>query len=416
MRTILHSDLNNFYASVECLRNPEIKDKPVVVVGNKEDRHGIVLAKNITAKNFGVKTGDVYWEAKQKCGGELIEVQADFLTYLNVSKEVRKIYEDYSERIEAYGIDECWLDVTSGIKHFGGGKEIAERIRERIKKEIGLTVSIGVSWNKIFAKLGSDMKKPDAVTEITKENYREKVWTLPVEDLLYVGSATKRKLNGIGIKTIGQLAQTDIKILTDLLGKWGNYIHTFANGKDESPVITVNEEASIKSIGNSLTVYRDLKNEDDVEMVIWLLSDSVASRMREAGISRARTVQLYIRDNNLFGYRKQGKLLRPTNNMKDIAKLAFKLFKEVYPWNDYVRGLGISVTDFLTGNEQLDLFTDLADDEKQNRLDGAIDKLRQKYGNNIIQSAVVYKDSKLRNLDIKGEHVIHPYSFLKSDK
>lgn len=416
MRTILHSDLNNFYASVECLRNPEIKDKPVVVVGNKEDRHGIVLAKNITAKNFGVKTGDVYWEAKQKCGGELIEVQADFLTYLNVSKEVRKIYEDYSERIEAYGIDECWLDVTSGIKHFGGGKEIAERIRERIKKEIGLTVSIGVSWNKIFAKLGSDMKKPDAVTEITKENYREKVWTLPVEDLLYVGSATKRKLNGIGIKTIGQLAQTDIKILTDLLGKWGNYIHTFANGKDESPVITVNEEASIKSIGNSLTVYRDLKNEDDVEMVIWLLSDSVASRMREAGISRARTVQLYIRDNNLFGYRKQGKLLRPTNNMKDIAKLAFKLFKEVYPWNDYVRGLGISVTDFLTGNEQLDLFTDLADDEKQNRLDGAIDKLRKKYGNNIIQSAVVYKDSKLRNLDIKGEHVIHPYSFLKSDK
>ncbi len=416
MRTILHSDLNNFYASVECLRNPEIKDKPVVVVGNKEDRHGIVLAKNITAKNFGVKTGDVYWEAKQKCGGELIEVQADFLTYLNVSKEVRKIYEDYSERIEAYGIDECWLDVTSGIKHFGGGKEIAERIRERIKKEIGLTVSIGVSWNKIFAKLGSDMKKPDAVTEITKENYREKVWTLPVEDLLYVGSATKRKLNGIGIKTIGQLAQTDINILTDLLGKWGNYIHTFANGKDESPVITVNEEASIKSIGNSLTVYRDLKNEDDVEMVIWLLSDSVASRMREAGISRARTVQLYIRDNNLFGYRKQGKLLRPTNNMKDIAKLAFKLFKEVYPWNDYVRGLGISVTDFLTGNEQLDLFTDLADDEKQNRLDGAIDKLRQKYGNNIIQSAVVYKDSKLRNLDIKGEHVIHPYSFLKSDK
>ncbi len=416
MRTILHSDLNNFYASVECLRNPEIKDKPVAVVGNKEDRHGIVLAKNITAKNFGVKTGDVYWEAKQKCGGELIEVQADFLTYLNVSKEVRKIYEDYSERIEAYGIDECWLDVTSGIKHFGGGKEIAERIRERIKKEIGLTVSIGVSWNKIFAKLGSDMKKPDAVTEITKENYREKVWTLPVEDLLYVGSATKRKLNGIGIKTIGQLAQTDINILTDLLGKWGNYIHTFANGNDESPVITVNEEASIKSIGNSLTVYRDLKNEDDVEMVIWLLSDSVASRMREAGISRARTVQLYIRDNNLFGYRKQGKLLRPTNNMKDIAKLAFKLFKEVYPWNDYVRGLGISVTDFLTGNEQLDLFTDLADDEKQNRLDGAIDKLRQKYGNNIIQSAVVYKDSKLRNLDIKGEHVIHPYSFLKSDK
>ncbi len=415
MRTILHSDLNNFYASVECLRNPEIRNKPVVVVGSKEDRHGIVLAKNMIAKNFGVKTGDVYWEAKQKCGGILIEVPADFITYLNISREVRAIYEDYTERIEAYGIDECWLDVTKSVKAFGSGKEIAETIRERIKQEIGLTVSIGVSWNKIFAKLGSDMKKPDAVTEITFDNYKKKVWTLPVEDLLYVGSATKQKLNRIGIKTIGQLAQTDEKVLMDLLGKWGSYIHTFANGKDESSVLTVNEEEVIKSIGNSLTVYRDLKNEDDVEIVIWLLADSVASRMREAVLNKARTVQLYIRDSKLYGYQKQGKLARPTNNMGDIAKFAFKLFKEVYPWNEYIRGLGISVTDFVTGNEQLDMFSDIAKDEKQKRLDTAIDKLRQKYGNNIIQSAVVFKDPKLRDLDIKGEHVIHPYSFFKNN-
>lgn len=416
MRTILHSDLNNFYASVECLRNPEIRDKPVVVVGSKEDRHGIVLAKNMIAKNFGVKTGDVYWEAKQKCGGTLIEVPADFITYLNVSREVRAIYEDYTERIEAYGIDECWLDVTKSVKAFGSGKKIAETIRERIKQEVGLTVSIGVSWNKIFAKLGSDMKKPDAVTEITPDNYKEKVWTLPVEDLLYVGSATKRKLNHIGVKTIGQLAQTEEKVLTDLLGKWGGYIHTFANGKDESPVFTVNEEEAIKSIGNSLTVYRDLKNEDDVEIVIWLLADSVSSRMREAGLNKARTVQLYVRDSKLYGYQKQGKLPRPTNNMQDIAKFAFKLFKEIYTWNEYVRGLGISVTDFITGNEQLDMFADIAKDEKQKRLDSAIDKLRTKYGNNIIQSAVVFKDPKLRDLDIKGEHVIHPYSFFKNNK
>lgn len=416
MRTILHSDLNNFYASVECLRNPEIRDKPVVVVGSKEDRHGIVLAKNMIAKNFGVKTGDVYWEAKQKCGGTLIEVPADFITYFNVSREIRAIYEDYTERIEAYGIDECWLDVTKSVKAFGSGKEIAETIRERIKQEVGLTVSIGVSWNKIFAKLGSDMKKPDAVTEITPDNYKEKVWTLPVEDLLYVGSATKRKLNRIGIKTIGQLAQTEEKVLTALLGKWGGYIHTFANGKDESPVLTVNEEEAIKSIGNSLTVYRDLKNEDDVEIVIWLLADSVSSRMREAGLNKARTVQLYVRDSKLYGYQKQGKLPRPTNNMQDIAKFAFKLFKEIYPWNEYVRGLGISVTDFITGNEQLDMFADIAKDEKQKRLDSAIDKLRAKYGNNIIQSAVVFKDPKLRDLDIKGEHVIHPYSFFKNNK
>ena len=179
MRTILHSDLNNFYASVECLRNPEIRNFPVVVVGSKEDRHGIVLAKNMIAKNLGVKTGDVYWEAKQKCGDTLVEVPADFSTYINVSREVRKIYEDYADRIEAYGIDECWLDVSSSLKLFGSGREIAETIRERIKTEIGLTVSIGVSWNKIFAKLGSDMKKPDAVTEITPDNYKQKVWSYP---------------------------------------------------------------------------------------------------------------------------------------------------------------------------------------------------------------------------------------------
>lgn len=416
MRTILHSDLNNFYASVECLRNPEISNFPVVVVGSKEDRHGIVLAKNMIAKGFGVKTGDVYWEAKQKCGGTLVEVQADFTTYINVSREVRKIYEDYADRIEAYGIDECWLDVSSSLKLFGSGKEIAETIRERIKKEIGLTVSIGVSWNKIFAKLGSDMKKPDAVTEITPENYKQEVWVLPVEDLLYVGRATQQKLNRIGIKTIGDLAHAEEQTLVNLLGKWGSYLHTFANGKDESPVKKIKEEEAIKSIGNSLTVYRDLLNDDDVEPVIYLLADSISARMREAGLNKARTVHIYARASNLAGYQKQGKLPRPSATMHDVAKTAFKLFKEVYPWEKPVRSLGISVSDFIFGNEQLDLFGDLEKDEKQKRLDSAIDKLRAKYGNNIIQAAIVYKDPKLKDLDIKGEHTIHPYSFFKNNK
>ena len=414
MRTILHSDLNNFYASVECLRNPEIRDKPVVVVGSKEDRHGIVLAKNMIAKQAGGKTGDIYWEARQKCGNTLVEVQADFAEYLKVSKEVRKIYEDYTDRIEAYGIDECWLDVTASLNLFGNGVQIANTIRERVKKEIGITVSVGVSWNKIFAKLGSDMKKPDAVTEITEENYREVVWSLPVEDLLYVGHATKQKLNRIGVKTIGQLAQSDEGLLVRMLGKWGNYLHTFANGKDNSPVTTVDEEENIKSIGNSLTVYRDLKNEEDVRMVIHLLSDSVAARMREAGLTRARTVHLYARASDLSGYQKQGKLPRPCSNAIEISKKAFELFREVYPWQSYVRGLGVSVSDFCFGAEQLDLFGSLEKDEKQRRLDAAVDKLRQKYGNNVIQSAIVYKDPKIRDMDVKGEHIIHPYSFFKN--
>ena len=414
MRTILHSDLNNFYASVECLRHPEIRGKPVVVVGSKEDRHGIVLAKNMVAKQAGVKTGDVYWEARQKCGNTLVEVQADFAEYLKVSKEVRKIYEDYTDRIEAYGIDECWLDVTASLNLFGSGVQIANTIRERVKKEIGITVSVGVSWNKIFAKLGSDMKKPDAVTEISEENYKEIVWSLPVEDLLYVGNATKQKLNRIGVKTIGQLAQSDEGLLVRMLGKWGSYLHTFANGKDNSPVKTVDEEENIKSIGNSLTVYRDLKDEEDVRMVLHLLSDSVAARMRESGLTRARTVHLYARASDLSGYQKQGKLPRPCSNAIEISKKAFQLFREVYPWQNYVRWLGVSVSDFCFGAEQLDLFGSLEKDEKQRRLDAAVDKLRKKYGNNVIQSAIVYKDPKIRDMDVKGEHVIHPYSFFKN--
>ncbi len=414
MRTILHSDLNNFYASVECNRRPELRGKPVVVVGAKEDRHGIVLAKNMIAKQAGVKTGDIYWEARQKCGNALVEVQADFGEYLRVSKEVRKIYEDYTDRIEAFGIDECWLDVTASLNLFGNGVRIAHIIRERVKKEIGITVSVGVSWNKIFAKLGSDMEKPDAVTEITEENFRDVVWSLPVEELLYVGRATKIKLNKIGVKTIGQLAQSDEELLVRILGKWGSYLYTFANGKDNSPVTTVDEEENIKSIGNSLTVYRDLKDEEDVRMVIHLLSDSVAARMREAGLTRARTIHLYARASDLSGYQKQGKLPRPCSNAIEISKKAFTLFREVYPWQNYVRGLGVSVSDFCFGAEQLDLFGSLEKDEKQRRLDAAIDKLRHKYGNNVIQSAIVYKDPKLRDMDIKGEHTIHPLSFFKN--
>ncbi len=414
MRTILHSDLNNFYASVECLRHPEIRDKPVVVVGSKEDRHGIVLAKNMIAKRAGVKTGDVYWEARQKCGKTLVEVPADFSEYLKVSKEVRKIYEDYTDRIEAFGIDECWLDVTNSLFLFGGGVQIANTIRERVKREIGITVSVGVSWNNVFAKLGSDMKKPDAVTEITQENYREIVWNLPVEDLLYVGNATKRKLHKIGIGTIGQLAAAKEERLINLLGKWGSYLYAFANGNDRSPVTTVDEEENIKSIGNSLTVYRDLKDEDDVHMVICLLADSVAARMREAGLTRARTVHLYARSADLNGFQKQGKLPRPSCHALDIGRKAFELFRDVYPWEHDVRGLGVSVSDFCFGAQQLDLFGSIEQDEKHKRIDAAVDKLRKKYGNKVIQSAIVYKDPKLRDLDIKGEHVIHPYGFFKN--
>ena len=408
MRTVLHSDLNNFYASVECRKNPEIRNKPVVVIGSKEDRHGIVLAKNTVAKALGVKTGDVYWEAKRKCGDSLVEVKADFPAYLAVSREVKKIYADYTDKIESYGIDECWLDVTHCQKLFGGGYNLAELIRTRIKEELGLTVSIGVSWNKVFAKLGSDMKKPDAVTEITLQNYKQKVWTLPVRELLYVGKATQQKLNAAGIKTIGDLALTDVNRLYAMLGKWGGYLHAYANGKDDSPVASAGDEKDVKSIGNSLTAFRDLKSIAEVELVSWLPADSVRCRMRESGFEKARTVHIFARSYALKSYAKQGKLSNPFCNMKDIATLAFSLFNEVYPWTNDVRALGVTVSDFDSGNEQLSLFSSGENEQKQTRLNAAIDSIRKKYGNKIIRPATVFSDPRLSELDIKGEHVIHP--------
>ena len=213
-RVILHIDMNNFYASVETLYDPSLKDIPMAVGGDKERRHGIVLAKNMLAKAKGVKTAEALWEAERKCPG-IKFVPPHFERYAKYSRLAKEIYMQYTDMVESFGLDECWLDVSESANLFGGGKKIAEEIRAAVKKEIGITVSVGVSWNKIFAKLGSDMKKPDAVTEITEENYRDLVWRLPVEELLYVGRATKNKLNKRGVYTIGQLANTDEALLSD---------------------------------------------------------------------------------------------------------------------------------------------------------------------------------------------------------
>ena len=410
VRTILHSDLNNFYASVEILKHPELKNMPVAVCGNREERHGIVLAKNMLAKAAGVQTGDVYWQAKKKCL-DLVELPADFSSYLRVSKEVRKIYERYSDCVEAFGIDECWIDVTDSEKIFGGGAAIAEQIRRSIKREIGITVSVGVSWNKIFAKLGSDLKKPDAVTVITPENYKTVVWPLPVEEMLYVGKATKRKLNLRGIRTIGDLAAAEEQLLAEWLGKWGSYLHIFANGLDNTPVCKKEEERNIKSIGNSLTNYRDLTDEEEVHMLLLLLSDSVAARLRESNFGKAKTVAISVTDSMLMKYGKQGKLPLPSRSAADIADAAFNLFREIYPWVNPVRALGVSVRDFSGPIEQMDFFTDVLSEKKTEELEKAVDTLRKKYGNNIIQRAAILKDEKLRRMDIKAEHVIHPENF-----
>lgn len=405
-RCILHSDLNNFYASVEMLRDPALREVPLAVCGSFEDRHGVVLAKNMPAKEAGVKTGEPFFQARKKCP-KLVSVPADFPSYVRVSQAVREIYARYTDRIEPFGIDECWLDVTGSRLLFGSGREIADAIRESVKREIGVTVSVGVSFNKIFAKLGSDMKKPDAVTEITPENYRETAWALPVSDLLYVGKATARKLSVIGIATIGDLARCDEGKLIRELGKWGKLLHDYAAGEDRSPVALSGAEREIKSIGNSLTCYRDLTTDEDVHRLFLLLSDSVAARLSESKLGRAGTVKITVTDSELNRCGKQGKPSRPTRSASAIADCAMQLFRTLYPWEHPVRALGVSVCDF-TGAEQLTLFGEAEEEERDDRLEAAVRKVREKYGNRALQRAEILGDKRLAEMDVKGAHIIHP--------
>mgnify|MGYP004645241833 FL=1 len=407
-RIILHSDCNCFYASVECALNPALKGKPVAVSGNPEKRHGIILAKSEEAKKFGVKTGEAIWQAKKKCP-QLITLPPNFSKYVEYSKSVKEIYYKYTDMVESFGLDEAWLDVTGSTRLFGNGYKIAQKIRSRIKKELDITVSIGVSYNKIFAKLGSDYKKPDAVTLINKSNYKHMVWSLPAEDLLYVGNATKKKLNSLGIFTIGQIANTPVDILKKNLGKWGQMLHSFANGNDTSTVALYGETSPVKSIGNSTTSPRDLKDITDVKIIMGVLADSVARRMREQGLS-CMLVSITVRDNSLCSFTRQKKLLSYTDITSEILSTALALFKESYSWKKPIRSLGLSVSELTCKDSgtQLSLFEDNKKRLRQESLDKTTDALKNRFGNFIINPAVMLKDTTLSGFNPKADHTIHP--------
>ena len=297
-RTILHSDCNCFYVSVELLHHPELRGKPVAVGGDPEARHGIVLTADYTAKRYGVKTGMALWQAKQVCP-DITFLPPRMDLYLRFSRMAQEIYADYTDKREPYGIDESWLDVTDSATLKGDGFHIAQEISSRMKKELGITVSVGVSFNKIFAKLGSDYKKPDAITTMYEDEFQRKAWCLPVSDLLYVGNATNKKLYSMGIRTIGDLAKSDETLLVRKLGKMGSILWAFANGYDESPVKLENTSAPVKSVGNSTTTLRDMETDEDVKIVLYILAESVAARLRENGF-RCRTVEISVRDKELF--------------------------------------------------------------------------------------------------------------------
>lgn len=405
-RCVLHVDCNKFYASVECLYRPELRDKPMAVGGDPENRHGIILTKNEIASKYGLTVGEPLWKARQKCP-DLVVVPPNYPLYLRFSALTRKIYEDYSEFIEPFGLDECWLDVTGSEK---SGEEIAHEIRKRVKSQLGITVSVGVSFNKVFAKLGSDYKKPDAVTVIDESNYKDIAWSLPCGDLLMVGRSAQKKLNAYGINTIGDLADTDVAVLKSLFGKNGEMLHSFANGTECSPVRHKDEISEVKSVGNSTTAPRDLVNEEDVKTIFRVLCESVSARLREKEL-KGRVVTIYVRDKELSSFSRQMKIPANTDISTEIFYYAMKLFRTNYFWNKPIRSLGVSVSDFDVTYEQFDFEKTVENREKQERLETAVDSLRRRFGNYCIGRACQLKDTELSKFNPHEEHIIHPVGF-----
>ena len=394
--------------------------------GDPQARHGIVLTADYTAKRRGVKTGMALWQARQVCP-DIIFLPPRMDLYLRFSRMAQEIYAEYTDKREPYGIDESWLDVTDSVSLKGDGYHIAQEISNRMKKELGITVSVGVSFNKIFAKLGSDYKKPDAITTMNKDEYRDKAWPLPVSDLLYVGSATNNKLRGIGIRTIGDLARTEETLLVRKLGKMGSILWSFANGYDDSPVKLENTSAPIKSVGNSTTTPKDMETDEDVKIVLYILAESVAVRLRENGF-RCRTVEISIRDKDLFHFSKQVKLQNASNITREIAEAGYKLYKESYRlpvdeqelknsrpefYQKPLRSIGIRGTDLVTDYfwEQLDMFMDPQAREKQMKVDAAVDTIRKRFGFYSIQRGLMYQDRILSACDAKSDHTVHPHGY-----
>ena len=387
-RVILHCDLNCFFASVELLRYPALRDVPVAVCGDPESRHGIVLAKNEAAKQLGVKTAETIWQARQKAP-HLITLPPHHGLYREYSRKVNAIYGQYTDLVEPFGIDESWLDITGSMHLFGGdGKSIADQLRERLREELGLTISVGVSFNKIFAKLGSDYKKPDATTVIDRGNWQAIVWPLPVGDLLGVGRSTQKLLRQYGVETIGQLAAFPRQTLETLLGKHGTQLHDYANGLENSPVRPQHEAEPVKSVGNGTTFPQNLTRWEEVRSGLAVLSDSVAGRLRRQGLY-CGGVALTIRNAQFRQFSRQVRLDAPTHLQKDIYQTALALARQSWHAPDPIRALTVTalyLTDSADSFQQLDLLDGAAAqrEEKQERLEQAMDAIRGKYGKGAI--------------------------------
>ena len=402
----MHADLDCFYAGVEMMLDPRLKGKAMAVCGSTEERHGIVLAKSYEAKAKGVKTAMANWEAKRACPG-LICVPPQYDQYLKYSRLARSIYLRYANDIEPFGMDESWIALNGCGSVGKGGLEVAEEIRQTIKNELGLTVSIGISFSKIIAKLGSDMNKPDGVTVLDEDNWKEKVWPLPVSDLLYVGRATSNKLKAINVHTIGDLAHFDPKILHTKFGKNGIGLWRYANGDDTARVSPTDYTPPIKSVGHSTTCVVDLDNPYSVWLVLYELAQDVGQRLRENDLA-ARGVQLTVKDKDFGWNQYQLQMKMTTQNSLDIAQAAFALFKARYNWMKPVRALAVVGINLISDNQpvQLDMFNVSARHEKWRNVDNAVDEIRRRFGYRAIRAASLMGDLKMAQ--DKCESVIMP--------
>ncbi len=409
-RVILHSDLNNFYATAETSQNEALRGLPLAVAGDEEQRHGIVLAKSMEAKAYGVKTGDTLWQARQKCP-DIVFVRPNFDLYNSLAAKVRKIYDSFTDRVESFGIDECWLDITGSLKLFCpmtkdvwvAGRLIADEIRRRVKEETGLTVSVGVSFNKVFAKLASDMKKPDATTLVTPENYKKVAWSCHVGDLLFAGPKTTHKLEMYGIHTIGQLAGADESFLRLLLGKSGTDLHMYANGYDFSPVLRQSELPSAKSISNGSTASYDLISDDEIKALLYTLCESVSARLRRQGMV-CRTVQIGIRESNLYSYERQGGLEYPSRSAKTLFKKAYELFCRHRTPGCPIRSLTVRAVGLSEDIScQIPMFPEVCPDYRRENLESCVDSLRDKFGYDTLKRGIFMANKNIIGSDYDAD-------------
>ena len=392
-RVILHCDMNGFYASVELLDYPELRDKPMAVCGDPESRHGIILAKNEIAKSYGIVTAETLWQARKKCP-DLQTVPPHHKKYQHYSRLINDIYLQYTDMVEPFSVDESWLDVTASQKLFGSGREIADKIRRQVKKELGLTLSAGVSFNKIFAKMGSDYKKPDATTVISLENYKELLWPLDIRDLFFVGKATADKLQGIGVHTIGQLAESDRQMVTALLGKQGGVIHDYANGLDQTPVSRFDEREEVKSIGNGTTFRRNLEGIQDVRTAVIALSDTVAVRLRQKK-KKAFGVKVDIKDPSLKVISRQQQLDNPTNLAETISDTAVSIIQKSWNLRHPIRMLTVTAINLCPEDQaqQLSLFSsENIQTETGEKMERTMDDIREKFGRDAITFGRILKN------------------------